>query len=40
MGPHVDFYPIPVIVSAAFERGVIDAIMPYVELRDILDICL
>ncbi len=39
-GPHVDFYPIPVIVSAAFEAGVIETIAPYVELRDILSTCL
>ncbi len=39
-GPHVDFYPIPVIVAAALEAGVIETISPYVELRDILGICL
>ncbi len=37
---HVDFYPIPVIVSAAFKAGSIETIAPYVKLCDILSTCL
>ena len=38
--PHVDFYPIPIIVAAALEATAIETISRHVELSDILDICL
>jgi hypothetical protein len=38
--PHVDFYPIPVIVAAALGAGAVERIADHVELSVILENCL